>query len=114
MPGRRKNPRNALSLAELVVPHNFAGVVVQRTQRRIGPQVSVAAPPSFRLSLHRIVKNAEETPGIDIEQPRLRIKTWRHPIRRAVGTGLDQCPVRTWRGFGFRDWAASRINTRGP
>ena len=33
MPGSRKNPRDAFSLSNFVIPHDFAATVVNRTQR---------------------------------------------------------------------------------
>src|SRR5580692_3918411 len=80
MPRGRKNSRNAFSIADFVIPHNFAGTVVEGAQRRIGPQVSVAASPAFRFPFRRIVINAEKAAAVHVKQLRLGIKARRHPI----------------------------------
>src|SRR5580692_6108332 len=110
MPRGGKNSRDALSVTELMIPHNFAGSVIERAQRGIGPQVAVAASPSFRLALDCVVENAEEAAGVDIKKASLRIKARRHPIGRAVGTWFDESAIRTRSGAGFGDRATSRVD----
>ena len=84
MSRRRENTGNAFPITNLVVPHNFAGAVVERAQRRIRPQVAVAASPPFRFSRDSIVIDAENAAGIHIKQSRLGIEAWRHPIGGSV------------------------------
>src|SRR5277367_8082 len=97
-----------------MVPNNFSGSIIKSAQSGISPQVAVAPSPPFRFTLNRIVKNAEEAPGVHIEKSSLRTKARRHPIRRAVGSWFNERPVRSRRGLGLGDRASSRINTGGP
>src|SRR5580700_4516050 len=109
-----KDPRNAFPVTYLVVPHYFAGAVVERTQRGIGPQVSVAASPSFGFPFCRIVINTEKAAAVHVKQPRLRIKTWCHPICRAIRPGFDERAIRSRRGFGLGDRPSSTVNPIRP
>src|ERR1700730_5636251 len=114
MAGGCKNSCDAFAVSDFAIPHYFAGTVVKRAKRRIGPEVAVAASPAFRLPCGCPVKNAEDSACIHIEEARLRIEAGRHPIGRAVGTGLDQRAVRAGSGFRLSDRAAAGVNAGSP
>ena len=84
MPGRGKNPCDAFAVSDFVIPHDFASTVVKRAKCRIGPEVAVAASPPFSLPRGCAVIDAKDSARIHVEQPGLRIKAGRHPIRGSV------------------------------
>src|SRR5260370_31506419 len=97
-----------------MIPHYFACAVVQSAQRRVIPQVMVAASPSFRLSRGGAVKDAEDPTRVDVKEARLWIETRCQPIGGGVRAGREKRAVRWRRGFWLSDGADARVNARSP
>ena len=116
MPRGCKYPRDSFPVAEFpVIPHHLAGAVVERAASvELAHRIPVAASPSLCFPFRGIVINAEEAAAVHIEQPRLRIKAWRHPIGGSVRTGFDKRAIRSWRGFWLGNRPSSTVNPICP
>src|SRR2546430_16763488 len=77
MAGGCKNSCDAFAVSDFVIPHYFAGTVVKRAKRRIGPEAAVAASPTFGLPCGGEGKDAKDSAGSFIKKGRLGGKKWR-------------------------------------
>jgi len=105
-----QDARPAVALTNLVIPYNFAGTIIDGTDRGIGPEASVATCPTFRLSRRGEVINAERAPRADVEKPGLRVEAGSQPVGGAIRSGLDQRAVGPRSVSGFKDRPSARIN----